>query len=364
MSQIPNLKSQFSKSEFSRYNRQIILSEVGLDGQLKLKNARVLMIGAGGLGCPVLQYLGAAGVGTIGIVDDDLVDESNLQRQILYNTTDIGLKKAETAAKKLSYLNPNIQIHALNVRINEENCRDIIKSYDLIIDGTDNFTTRYLVNDCCLQLNKTLVFGSIFKFEGQVSVFNYQGGPTLRCIYPDKPSAEEAPNCSEIGVLGVLPGIIGLYMANEALKIILDIGEVLSGKLLVLNSLDNTHNLFKFKKTNPAFSEFVSKQPVPDKITADDNEISWKDYQSDSDRYFLVDVREIWEHEEENFGGINISYSEVTDHLDEFPTDKNVLFYCQTGQRSKVAVTLLKQKSFTGKIFSLRGGIHSISLNE
>ncbi|MDB5012247.1 MAG: hypothetical protein JWQ25_449 [Daejeonella sp.] len=358
------MTSQLSKNEFSRYNRQIILSEIGLDGQLKLKNASVLMIGAGGLGCPVLQYLAASGVGNIGIVDDDLVDESNLQRQILYNTADVGLNKAETAAKKLSFLNPHIQIEAFPIRINSENCKEIIGKYELIIDGTDNFTTRYLVNDCCVTLNKTLVFGSIFKFEGQVSVFNFQGGPTLRCIYPEAPSAEEVPNCSEIGVLGVLPGIVGLYMANEALKIVLNIGEVLSGKLLVLNSLDNTHNIFKFKRTISYDNSIVSKQPVPDKITAEENEISWEEYQANSGNYFLVDVREIWEHEDENIGGINISYSEVTDHLDELRTDKNVLFYCQTGQRSKVAVTLLKQKSFSGNIFTLKGGIQSINTNE
>jgi len=359
MSQISNLKFQISKDEFKRYNRQIILSEIGLVGQLKLKNARVLMIGAGGLGCPVLQYLAAAGVGIIGVVDDDVVDESNLQRQILYNSADVGLSKAETAKKKLSFLNPFIQLTTYNTRLTEDNSDEIIGKYDLIVDGTDNFKTRYLVNDCCVKFNKTLVFGSIFKFEGQISVFNYLDGPTLRCIYPEAPSAEEVPNCSEIGVLGVLPGLVGLYMANEALKIILNLGDVLSGKLLVLNSLNNSHNIFRFKKTAAYSAANVNKQVLPDKITVEENEISWEDFQAQRDNFFLIDVREIWEHEDYNIGGINISYSEVADHIAELPTDKSILFYCQTGQRSKVAVTLLKQKSFSGSIFSLSEGIQN-----
>ena len=350
-----------SKDEFKRYNRQIILSEIGLEGQQKLKSAHVLMIGAGGLGCPVLQYLAAAGVGNIGIVDDDSVDESNLQRQILYNSADLGLNKAEIAAKKISLLNPHIQIKAFPFRINQDNCAKMISNYDLIVDGSDNFATRYLVNDCCVQLGKILVFGSIFKFEGQVSVFNFNGGPTLRCIYPEAPLAHEVPNCSEIGVLGVLPGIIGLYMASEVLKVILNIGDVLSGKLLVINSLDNTHNVFKFKRTVPEGIAHLSKQPVLDKITADDNEILWEEYLANPENYFLVDVRESWEHEDENIGGINISYNEVTDHLDQLLTQKNILFYCETGQRSKVAVTLLKQISFMGNIFTLQCGIQNIS---
>ena len=359
MTHISHLSYNLSKDEFKRYNRQIILSEIGLDGQLKLKNAKVLMIGAGGLGCPVLQYLAAAGVGTIGIVDDDVVDESNLQRQILYNSADVGLSKAITTANKLAFLNPFIQFTTYNTRLTADNSDEIIEKYDLIIDGTDNFETRYLVNDCCLRLDKTLVFGSIFKFEGQISVFNYQDGPTLRCIYPEAPLAEEVPNCSEIGVLGVLPGLVGLYMANEALKIILQLGDVLSGKLLVINSLDNSHNVFKFKKTSVYDAKNVKKQALPDKITVEENEISWEDFQADLNNFFLVDVREIWEHEDYNIGGINISYSDVAEGVAELPTDKKILFYCQTGQRSKVAVTLLKQKSFSGSIFSLLEGIQN-----
>src|ERR1035437_3341330 len=248
MSKFDDLKMKLNTEEIKRYARHLILPEIGIEGQEKLKQAKVLVVGAGGLGCPVLQYLAAAGVGTIGMVDDDVVDETNLQRQSLFSNEDIGRKKAEVAKEKLSKLNPHIILTSDPLHLTSANALEIISHYDLVIDGSDNFPTRYLVNDACVMLNKPLVFGSIFKFEGQVSVFNYKNGPTYRCLFPEPPV--DSPNCAEIGVLGVLPGIVGTIMANEALKIILCIGEVLSGKLFVLDALNFQTQVISFEK-NP-----------------------------------------------------------------------------------------------------------------
>jgi adenylyltransferase/sulfurtransferase len=227
-----------SKAEQQQYNRHLILDEIGELGQLKLKKAKVLVIGAGGLGCPILQYLSAAGVGTIGVVDDDTIEKSNLQRQVLYSHDDIGDFKAEVAANKLAGLNPYVNFEIYLQRLNKEIAVELFLKYDVIVDGSDNFPTRYLVNDAAILTNKPVVFGSIFKFEGQVSVFNYNNGPSYRCLYPNPPKSEDVPNCSEIGVLGVLPGIIGALQANEVLKLVLGIGEILSGKLLTYNALN------------------------------------------------------------------------------------------------------------------------------
>ncbi|HEY4798397.1 MAG TPA: HesA/MoeB/ThiF family protein, partial [Bacteroidia bacterium] len=231
-----------SKEEIARYSRHLLLPEIGMEGQEKLKKARVLVIGAGGLGCPVLLYLVAAGVGEIGIVDFDTVDETNLQRQILFDVKDVGTSKAETAKIKLQKQNPFIHIKTFAVKLSVSNAGEIFSGYDIVIDGTDNFSTRYMVNDACVLLGKTLVSGSLFKFQGQLSVFNFTGkkgiqGPTYRCLYPSPPSPEDAPSCSEIGVMGVLPGIVGTLMANETIKIIACAGEILSGKLLLIDAL-------------------------------------------------------------------------------------------------------------------------------
>jgi adenylyltransferase/sulfurtransferase len=226
-----------TNEEKKQYDRHLILDEIGVEGQLKLKQAKVLIVGAGGLGCPVLQYLTAAGVGTLGIIDDDVVTQSNLQRQILYTLDDVGLSKAETAAKRLSRLNPFIVFNVHNEKLTRENAVSLFQGYDIIVDGSDNFATRYLTNDAAVIAKKPLVYGAVFKFEGQVSVFNYFGSGTYRCLYPSPPKPEEAPNCSQIGVLGVLPGIIGSLQANETIKIICGIGVVLSNKLLVFNVL-------------------------------------------------------------------------------------------------------------------------------
>lgn len=212
----------FTKDELIRYNRQMMLPEIGLRGQEKIKNAKVLVVGAGGLGCPVLQYLAAAGVGTIGIIDFDKVELHNLHRQILFNANDVGKSKAEVAAEKLKIQNPHISIRAISEILSQENAEKIISQFEIVVDGSDNFLTRYLVNDVCVKLNKPLVYGSILKYEAQLAVFNYKGGKNLRDIFPEPPNAEDVPNCDENGVVGTVPGIVGLYMANAALQIILE----------------------------------------------------------------------------------------------------------------------------------------------
>jgi adenylyltransferase/sulfurtransferase len=344
--------------EFNRYNKQIILPEIGITGQEKLKKAKVLMIGAGGLGCPVLQYLAVAGVGEIGIIDDDVVDVTNLHRQILYSIADIGKPKAYVAKKKLGMLNPHTTMTAYVERFTAGNAENFCKDYDLVIDGSDNFETRYLVNDTCVALNKALVFGSIFKFEGHVSVFNYQNGHDYRDVFPEPPPADEVPNCAETGVLGVLPGIIGTYMANEAIKIICGFGETLSGKLLTINALDNTTNVFKVSKqlNAPKPQEIIVAAPAK----TIDLEISMDELNSwlseSSDELYLVDVRESYEFEDYNIGGINIPLYELKDNIPSLPENKKLVFCCQTGQRSKMAIQLLKP-FYKGEMYSLKNGV-------
>ncbi|MVN23136.1 molybdopterin-synthase adenylyltransferase MoeB [Mucilaginibacter arboris] len=348
-----------TREELKRYHRQMILPEIGLSGQQKLKAAKVLMIGAGGLGCPVLQYLAAAGVSEIGVVDDDVVDESNLHRQVLYSPADVGKAKAMVAAEKLRIMNPFVELKAYHERLKPENAEMLIGAYHLIIDGSDNFPTRYLVNDTCVQLNKPLVFGSIFKFEGNVSVFNYQNGPQYRDIFPEAPADNDVPNCAEIGVLGVLPGIVGLYMANEAIKIICETGEILSGKLMTVNALDNSVSVFKFGKQAHA-KPVTEKQKV--QVKEDNNqEISLKELENwlekTPEEVYLVDVREEYEFEDYNIGGINIPFDELADKLDALPQNKKIVFCCRSGQRSKMAVALL-QPAFKGAMYNLKNGIY------
>ncbi|MGI4898272.1 MAG: molybdopterin-synthase adenylyltransferase MoeB [Janthinobacterium lividum] len=349
-----------AREELKRYNRQIILPEIGLSGQQKLKTAKVLMVGAGGLGCPVLQYLVAAGVGEIGIVDDDLVDESNLHRQILYSSADVGKSKAVVAAEKLRIMNPFVELKAYQERIKPENTEKLIGAYDLIIDGSDNFPTRYLVNDTCVRLNKTLVFGSIFKFEGHVSVFNYLGGPQYRDIFPEAPADNDVPNCAEIGVLGVIPGLIGLYMANEAIKIICGIGETLSGKLMTVNALDNSVSVFKFRKQvhQPQIKEEKQKVQVKENNNQEINIEQLENWlEKTPDEVCLIDVREEYEFEDYNIGGINIPFDELADQINSLPKNKKIVFCCRSGQRSKMAVELLKPV-FEGELYNLKNGVY------
>ncbi|MBB5437473.1 adenylyltransferase/sulfurtransferase [Pedobacter sp. AK017] len=329
-----------------RYDRQVILPEIGLDGQQKLKNARVLVIGAGGLGCPLLLYLAAAGIGHMGIADHDVVDESNLQRQILYQMADIGGLKAEIAVNKLGLMNPDVDFRAYPFKLGMENAAELIAAYDLIIDGSDNFPTRYLVNDTCVALNKTLVFGSIFRFEGQVTVFNHKGGPDYRSLYPEPPAATEMPNCAEAGVIGTLPGITGTLMANEAIKIICGFGEVLSGKLLLFNALNNEMQVFGFGRHNVQNRRAVGqtgKMDVP--ALPGPQEISpgqLAEWKNENIAYQLIDVREAYEYEEYHIGGINIPLYELSQHIPALLQYEKIVFCCASGTRSKIALNLMK----------------------
>jgi molybdopterin/thiamine biosynthesis adenylyltransferase/rhodanese-related sulfurtransferase len=335
-----------NSSELKRYDRQMLLPELGIEGQQKLKAASVLVIGAGGLGCPVLLYLSAAGIGHIGVIDHDLVDESNLQRQILYNTNDIGKNKAETAVFKLQLLNPHISFDCYPSKLVIDNAAAIIGKYDVVIDGSDNFPTRYLVNDTCVKLGKPLVFGSLFKFEGQISVFNFMGGPDYRSLYPEPPLAEDVPNCGESGVIGTLPGIVGTYMANETIKLIAGFGETLSGKLMTIDALNNGIRIFNLQKQ--VHPDQSIKNSVPSSsITLDD----LKDWQDRHEDFLLIDVREVYEYEEANIGGLNLPLYELSDRLTEIPPVPKLVFYCTTGYRSKIAINLISAKRFEQLFF-------------
>lgn len=346
-----------SAAEIKRYNRHLILPEIGEEGQLKLKQAKVLVIGAGGLGCPVLQYLAAAGIGTIGIIDFDIVDESNLQRQILYSTEDVGKYKASVAKEKLLKQNPFIKITDYCKRITSLNALELFSQYDIIVDGSDNFETRYLVNDACVIANKPLVFASVFKFEGQISVFNYKNGPTYRCLYPEPPAAGDMPNCSETGVLGLLAGICGTMQANEVIKIITHAGEVMSGKLLQFDTLDMQFQLFKIE-TNEAnkkidrlidyeffcqTAEEISAEELKRKITAKES-------------FQLVDVREQAEFDEKNIGGMLIPLALLANRAGILDKNAETIVHCASGMRGKKAVGILKEKGFVN-VRNLRNGL-------
>ncbi|WP_214227464.1 HesA/MoeB/ThiF family protein [Pedobacter sp. B4-66] len=331
-------------AELKRYNRQILLPELSVEGQQKLKAAKILVIGAGGLGSPVLLYLAAAGIGKIGVVDHDTVDESNLHRQILFNSTDVGKSKADTSVSKLKLLNPHVSFLSYPFKIDSANANSLVQEYDLVVDGSDNFPTRYLVNDTCVALNKPLVFGSIFKFEGQVSVFNYNGGGDYRSLFPEPPPADEVPNCDEGGVIGTLPGIIGSYMANETIKLICGFGEVLSGKLLIINALDNSSLILNISKKEKLVKP--ESQSVSDKNAINDyEEITPEAFEELKESLFLIDVREDFEYEEYNIGGSNFPLYELNDHLHTIPTDKKIVLCCTSGLRSRIAYNLLKEKT-------------------
>ncbi len=347
-------------AEKDRYSRQTILPEIGMGGQLKLKDAKVFIIGAGGLGCPVLQYLAAAGVGTIGIADYDKVEASNLQRQILYTDKDIGRDKVAVAKEKAVAINPFTLIEPHVTKVTRENVLSLIEGYDIIVDGSDNFATRYLLNDACVMLNKPMVFGSIFKFEGQVSVFNYQNGPTYRCIFPEMPSPDEMPNCAVIGVVATLPGIVGTLQANEVIKMITGIGEVLSGRLLVLDALTMQIQSFAFNslEKNKTMTQLGIDDEVCEKVNATMN---MEELQAllPSGKIQLVDVREPAEHAIFNIGGINIPISQITTDNNLLHFDRTIVFYCASGIRSNKAVKLLIDQGIKN-IWNLQDGINHL----
>lgn len=350
-----------TSQEILRYNRHLILSEFGLEGQEKLKQAKVIVIGAGGLGSPLLMYLAASGIGKIGIADDDVVDESNLQRQILYETEDRGKPKAELAKKKLLAMNPYLDIEAYQVRVTASNITDLISGYDVVVDGSDNFSTRYLVNDACRALEKPWVFGSVFKFEGQVSVFNYRGGPSYRCLYPDHPDGRDMPDCSEAGVLGVLPGIIGILQANEVIKLVTGIGEVLSGKLLMVNTLTMSFQTVSFGPISPQTSISPPETFTDGSCSAGFvREIDCAYLREAKDRgeiFQVIDIREKEEHERYPVSGESMPLSELDLHLHRISSLTPVLFICQSGIRSREAARYVQRKMKHERIFSIKGGI-------
>lgn len=355
----------FSAAETTRYSRHLLLPEIGLSGQQKLKAARVLVVGCGGLGCPVFQYLAAAGVGTLGLLDFDTVDDSNLQRQVLYATADVGRPKAVVATEKLRAQNPFIALQTHQLALSAANALDLFAGYDLVVDCSDNFATRYLVNDACVVLGKPLVFGAIYKFEGQVSVFNYQNGPTYRCLYPQPPAAADAPNCAEIGVLGVLPGLVGTMQANEALKIILGLGEVLSGRLLLVDALSMRFQTIRFRAVPanqqltalaPDYAAFCGEVPVAvapaPEISADD----LKAWQHSARPLLLLDVREPHEHARRSIGGQLVPLGQLAERLASLPANVPVVVHCASGVRSQKAALLLLAQGFP-EVYSLRGGL-------
>lgn len=350
-----------SSEEQKQYSRHLILNEIGKEGQLKLKQAKVLVIGAGGLSCPVLQYLAAAGVGTIGIVDDDIVDQSNLQRQVLYRIEDIGKPKVECAKKSLTGINPYITINTYQKRLSKSNAIELFKSYDIIVDGTDNFPTRYLSNDASVITNKPLVFGSIFKFDGQVAVFNYENGPTYRCLYPSPPATGSIPNCSDIGVLGILPGIIGTLQANEVLKMILKLGDVLSGKLLTFDALTMKQLILPFEKDfSIAIKSLENDYQVLCGISKITKEISFQEYKKQSTDFNLLDVRTQMERDEFHINSIHIPLNELPQRLQEIPQNKNLLIYCKSGIRSKIAIEILQNNNFKMELINLKNGLRNV----
>ncbi len=334
----------FTSSENERYSRHIILEGFGEEAQLKLKQAKVLVVGAGGLGCPALQYLAAAGVGTIGVADGDHVCLSNLQRQVLYGFDDIGSNKAKAAVKRLSLLNHEIEIKAIPEFLNVDTIQNIVEQYDVVIDGSDNFSTRYLINDTCILLGKPLVYGAIFKFTGQLSVFNFNGGPTYRCLYPEAPESGEMPGCGEIGVLGVLPGIIGTYQASEAIKLICGTGEVLSGKMMTVDLLKNETSYFNFK-LNPENLKISKLESVEYECAAPIRELSWGELilLRSKESIRLIDVREVEEYQRQNIGAENIPLSEFAQKINEFNPKETLVIHCQSGKRARKAIEVLPE---------------------
>lgn len=362
-----------SLEEMRRYNRQILLPEFGEEGQEKLKKARILVIGSGGLGSPVLLYLAAAGVGTLGIVEDDNIALSNLQRQILYSSDKVGRSKIQEAGRRLKALNPLVTIITHEVRLSARNAIALLKQYDLIVDGTDNFPTRYLVNDACVILGKPFVYGAIHRFEGQVALFNYKGSATYRDLFPTPPPPEQAPNCSEAGVLGVLPGIIGSMQALETIKAITGIGEPLAGKLYILDTLSMQSRTLKIPKIPdaPVIEELIDYEAFcginpSDKYAG--NEISYEQYLdllaepyiNGEPSFQLIDVREEYEFNTYNIGGELMPLSELEEHIDKIRRDKMVIIHCQSGYRSQEAIELLEEKYGYTNLLNFTGGLNAI----
>ncbi len=370
---------ELSNEEIQRYSRHLIMPEVALEGQKKLKSARVLTIGAGGLGAPLAMYLAAAGVGTIGIVDADVVDESNLQRQIIHGTSDVGVSKLESARQSIENINPNVNVETFEEALTSDNALRIFEDYDIIVDGTDNFPTRYLVNDACVLLGKPNVYGSIFRFEGQASVFYAKEGPCYRCLYPEPPPPGLVPSCAEGGVLGILPGMIGMVQATETVKLILGEGEPLIGRLMLYDALGMSFREMKLRKDpscpicgeNPSVTELIDYEEfcgIPQATAAEEEaaasipEITvseLKDKLDNGEFINVLDVREQHEYDVANLGEGTarlIPLGDLPNRIDELDRDENFAVHCRSGARSAKAVQLLQEAGFEN-VYNVKGGI-------
>jgi adenylyltransferase/sulfurtransferase len=367
---------ELSADDLSRYSRHLILPEVGMEGQRRIKDARVLCVGTGGLGSPLAFYLAAAGIGTLGLVDFDVVDASNLQRQIIHSTKDIGRKKLDSAEEKLTALNPAIKIVKHDTMLSSANALGIIKDYDIVADGTDNFPTRYLVNDACVLLGKPNVYGSIFRFEGQASVFATEAGPCYRCLYPEPPPPGLVPSCAEGGVLGILPGLVGVIQATEVIKLILGKGDSLVGRLLLVDALNMRFRELKLRKnpecpvcgTNPSvtalidyehFCGIVPETPQEKNVKNGIPQLTVKELKARRDAgedIFLLDVREPYEYQIAQIGGTLIPQNDVPNRLAEIPRDREIIVHCRSGARSQKIAELLKQSGYKD-VANVAGGI-------
>jgi sulfur-carrier protein adenylyltransferase/sulfurtransferase len=362
-----------NNDEILRYSRHLIMPEVGMEGQQKLKAARVLCIGAGGLGSPLALYLAAAGVGTLGIVDFDVVDFTNLQRQIIHSTADVGRKKLDSAAEKLQAINPFVNVKKIETRLSSENALELFREFDIVADGTDNFPTRYLVNDACVLTGKPNVYGSIFRFEGQASVFATEEGPCYRCLYPEPPPPGLVPSCAEGGVLGILPGLVGVMQATEVIKLILGAGEPLIGRLLLIDALAMKFRELKLRKNpdcpacgkHPTITKLIDynefcgirgeEKPVETGIPEMQVE-ELKRRLDAGENLFVLDVREPHEYQICNIGGHLIPLGDLPKRVNELDSSREIVAHCRSGVRSAKAVGFLQQAGFK-KVHNLAGGI-------
>lgn len=366
--------THLTPAELARYSRHIAIPEFNLTAQKKLKAAKVLVVGSGGLGSPLLLYLTAAGVGHIGIVDFDVVDDSNLQRQVLFTVNDVGQSKAATAKKRLEALNPHVQFTIYNQALTKDNALEIIKEYDVVADGTDNFPTRYLVNDACVIAGKTNVYASIFRFEGQVSVFNYlkedgSRGVNYRDLFPEPPPPGMVPSCAEGGVLGVLPGIIGSMQANEVIKVITGVGEPLAGRLFLFDAASFTTRILKVRKSsNVEIKELINYEEFcgigvkkEGKEIKEITVFELKEWMDKGVNFQLIDVRQPYEYDIANLGGELIPQDQLQQNLDRIAIDKKVVFHCRSGKRSEEAIRELEILKRYDNLYNLKGGILEFS---
>jgi molybdopterin/thiamine biosynthesis adenylyltransferase/rhodanese-related sulfurtransferase len=375
------MSTEFSKAELERYSRHLIIPEFNIEGQRKLKEAKVLVIGSGGLGSPLLLYLAAAGVGTLGIVDFDVVDESNLQRQVLFSVADVGKPKVEAAEARIKALNPHIKVVTYNTQFTSSNAKEIVRDYDIIADGTDNFPTRYLVNDVCVLMNKVNVYGSIYRFEGQVSVFNYTDkdgniGPNYRDLFPSPPPPGLVPSCAEGGVIGVLPGIIGSLQANEVIKVISGIGETLSGRLFLLDAATFETRTLKVHRNpenplngaNPTQSELIDYEQFCGLKTTEKQETlhvkeidvhGLAQLRENGTDFQLIDVREPYEYAIAHIDGELMPLNSISDFATQIDKTKKVVIHCRSGVRSAQAIVELETNFGFKNLYNLKGGIRA-----